>query len=258
MPLQIDVKMHYRFPVPTTVFLAIEAAATDGQQILSQNMAVGNASLNWITGDSGVGQRLWAVVPGTEMVLDYTATVDVTRTSAFLPYLPATPLHLLPYDVVPYLRPSRYCQSDKFVAFIGKRFGHLQGGAKVIAIRDWIESELTYMPGASDSDTHVLETFASRQGVCRDYAHLLCAMVRAAQIPARAVAAYSPGVTPPDFHAVAEVWLDGAWHLVDPTGMGSPEDLVIVAVGRDAYDIAFMDSQAPAELLWQSVAVNWV
>jgi len=131
----------------------------------------------------------------------------------------------------------------------------LQGGQKVAAMRKWIETNLTYVPGSSDADTNVLETFAGRQGVCRDYAHLMCTMVRAAQIPARMVAAYSPDITPPDFHAIAEVWLDGAWHMVDGTGMCSADSTAIIAVGRDAYDIAFLDSQAPAEMLYQSVFV---
>ncbi|EAQ01236.1 hypothetical protein OB2597_04510 [Pseudooceanicola batsensis HTCC2597] len=255
MRLAIDVKMHYRFPVPNTVFLALEAAETDGQILRAQSLLTGNATQYRIAGDAGVGERFWATVPGNDLVVDYAATVDITRTATPLEMLPATPVHLIPAEAAPYLRPSRYCQSDKFVAFIDKRFGHLQGGAKVAAIRDWIEENLTYVPGASDSDTNVLETFASRQGVCRDYAHLLCAMVRAAQIPARAVAAYGPDVWPQDFHAVAEVWLNGAWHLVDATGMGGPETLAVIAVGRDAYDIAFMESQAPAQLLLLQVQV---
>ena len=80
-------------------------------------------------------------------------------------------------------------------------------------------------------------------------------MVRAANIPARMVAAYGPDVTPQDFHAVGQVWLNDAWHLVDPTGMCTSDSMAVIAVGRDAYDIAFMESQAPAELLWLSVQV---
>ena len=32
------------------------------------------------------------------------------------------------------------------------------------------------------------------------------------------------GVEPQDFHAVAEVFLDGAWYLVDATGMAEADD----------------------------------
>jgi transglutaminase-like putative cysteine protease len=255
MRLNIDVTMHYGFTQANTVFLALEAAHTDGQEIAEEWITFGDATIDRITGDSGVGQRVWARVPGNEMYLTYQAKVDVTRKNVPLDSLSAVPIHQLPSEVAPYLRPSRYVQSDKFVAFVGKRFGDLSGGAKVAAIRDWIEDNLSYVPGSSDADTNVLETFAGRQGVCRDYAHLICAMVRAAQIPARMVAAYGPDVWPADFHAVAEVWLDGAWHLVDPTGMGTPDTLAKIAVGRDAYDIAFMESQAPANLIYQAVSV---
>lgn len=255
MRLSIDVRMHYRFAQPNTVTLVLEAAKTPGQYIHFEEMLLGNSTVTRIAGDCGVGERIWAQVPGSDMMLQYRADVEVTRDPVRLEALDAAPLHGIPAEAAPFIRPSRYCQSDKFVAFVGKRFGHLAGGAKVAAIRDWIEAELSYVPGSSDSDTNVLETFAGREGVCRDYVHLFCAMVRAAQIPARAVSAYGPDVSPQDFHAVAEVWLDGAWRIVDPTGMCRPETLAVVAVGRDAYDIAFMESQAPASLISQGVSV---
>ncbi|WP_342454627.1 transglutaminase-like domain-containing protein [Sphingomonas sp. H160509] len=59
------------------------------------------------------------------------------------------------------------------------------------------------------AETTALDTFASRSGVCRDYSHLLVSLARAGGIPARCVSAYAPGVDPPDFHAVAELWLAG-------------------------------------------------
>ena len=99
-------------------------------------------------------------------------------------------------------------------------------------------------------------TFAERRGVCRDYAHLLVALARAGGIPARCVSAYAPGVDPPDFHAVAELWIDGGWHLIDATGMASCADLARVAVERDATDIAFMTVFGTATLNWQNVAVT--
>jgi transglutaminase-like putative cysteine protease len=254
--IQIAVALHYRFPRPNTVFLTLEAANAKGQEIVHEDLDLGDAELYRIVGDAGVGERIWACLPGSEMILNYRALIDITRPNRALGALDAAPLHLIPGEVAPYLRPSRYCQSDKFVTFVEKRFAQFAGGRKVAAIREWIEANLTYVPGSSDADTNVLETFAGRQGVCRDYAHLMCSMVRAARIPARMVAVYSPDVTPPDFHAVAEVWLSGQWHLVDATGMGSADTMAVIAVGRDAYDVAFMDSQAPAEMLSQSINVS--
>ncbi|HBM58590.1 MAG TPA: transglutaminase [Citreicella sp.] len=258
MRIQIDVALHYRFQRSNTVFLALQAGPTEGQRLVQETLDLGTADVTRITGDAGVGERIWARVPGDEMRLSYRALLDITRRSEVLDQLQADPLHLLPGEAVPYLRPSLYCQSDKFVSFVEKRFGGLGGGAKISAMRDWIEAELAYVPGSSDASTTVLETFAGRQGVCRDYAHLMCALARAAQIPARMVAVYSPDVTPPDFHAVAQVWLRGGWHLVDATGMCRADTMAVIAVGRDAYDVAFMESQVPAEMLWQSVQVSRV
>lgn len=256
MRIMIELAMNYRFPRPNTVFFALEAAKLEGQEVLQESLDLGTAALTRIAGDSGVGERIWAQVPDCEVNLTYRALLDITRAVPRLDRLDAVPLHLIPGEVAPYLRPSRYCQSDKFVTFVQRRFGHLPGGQKVLAMRDWIETNLTYVPGSSDVDTNVLETFAGRQGVCRDYAHLMCSLVRAAGIPARMVAVYSPDVVPPDFHAVTEVWLDGRWCLVDATGMAQADSMAIIAVGRDAYDVAFMDSQEPAELLFQSVLVT--
>lgn len=256
MQIRIDVNMHYRFAQPNTLLLAFEAAKCPGQRVLEANLDFADAELHRFEGDSGIGERIWARVPGEEMILSYKALIAIDRAPFDAAALEQVRLHRIPSDVAPYLRPSRYCQSDKFTAFVAKRFGKHAGGAKVAAIRDWIEAELTYVPGASDSDTDVLETFAGREGVCRDYAHLMCSMVRAAGIPARMAAVYSPGVTPPDFHAVTEVWLSDGWHLVDATGMSSADDTALIAVGRDAYDIAFMDSEEAAELVTLSVKVE--
>ena len=136
--------------------------------------------------------------------------------------------------------PSRYCNGEPFEAFVRKTFGNLDGGAKIDSMRDWVETNLEYVSGASNGSTTAEDTFVQRRGVCRDFAHLLTAFARAAHLPARVVSVYAPGLTPPDFHAVVEVWLDGGWRLIDPTGMARPEEMAVICVGRDATDIAFM------------------
>jgi transglutaminase-like putative cysteine protease len=105
---------------------------------------------------------------------------------------------------------------------------------------DWIHDHLDYVPGSSDGRTSAVDTFVSGQGVCRDFAHLMASFARAAGIPARLVSAYAWQLDPPDFHAVVELWLDGAWRLIDATRLAPMEGLVRIAVGRDATDIAFM------------------
>jgi len=113
--IQIDVALHYRFPRPNTVFLTLEAANAKGQEIVHEDLDLGDAALYRIVGDAGVGERIWACLPGSEMILNYRALIDITRPNRALDALDAAPLHLIPGEVAPYLRPSRYCQSDKFV-----------------------------------------------------------------------------------------------------------------------------------------------
>ncbi|GAA3853818.1 transglutaminase domain-containing protein [Celeribacter arenosi] len=255
MQIQIDVAMDYALGVDPLVNLAIEVARTDGQDVISDTIAIDYCTVTRVAGEGGLGTRIWADVTSPRMVLRYQATVDVTREVSALDTLAADPRQELPGDVLSFLRPSRLIESHSFLGFVERRFGHLSGGAKIAAMRDWIEAEMEYLPGSSNATTSAIDSFASRQGVCRDYAQLMCAFARAVGIPARCVSVYGLGVDPQDFHAVAQVWLSGGWHLVDPTGMARPDHMAVIAVGRDAGDIAFMETETPADLYYQSVSV---
>ena len=254
MLVEIDVTLDYGFPDARTVALMIEAARTDGQTVLSDTINIDAVDrMHRVAGESGLGTRIIALTTAPRLTARYTATVEVTRRVADLRTLRAAALIDMPGDVQPYLRPSRYVQPEMFGGFVARRFAGLSGGGMVAAIRDFVQAEMSYMPGSSDGNTTALETFAAREGVCRDYAHLTCALARAAGIPARSVAVYGPDVSPQDFHAVAEVWLSGAWHLIDSTGMCRADGLVKIAVGRDAADIAFLDAGRDVSLITQQV-----
>jgi transglutaminase-like putative cysteine protease len=121
---------------------------------------------------------------------------------------------------------------------------------------DWIGREMAYVPGSTSGETSAADAFVARQGVCRDYAHLMASFARAAGIPARLVSGYALGLKPPDFHALVEVWLDGGWHLVDATCLAPTANVARIGVGRDATDIAFMTIFGTAELIEQSVTVT--
>jgi transglutaminase-like putative cysteine protease len=82
--------------------------------------------------------------------------------------------------------------------------------------------------------------------MCRDYAHLVVALLRAVNVPARVVSVYAPGLSPMDFHAVAEAFVDGQWQVVDGTLLAPRQSLVRIATGRDAADIAFLDNHKGA------------
>lgn len=240
MRIEIDVVLDYDLPEPHDVLLQLEVAQMADQRIIGDKLTVHSPEkLRPVEGNESVGQRTWAAGVG-QFHAHYEAIVDIERFVVPIDGLEAADPRDLPALVVPYILPSRYCESDRFEAFVGQEFSSLQGGAKIAAMRDWIAGHLRYVSGASTADTTASDTFVQRQGVCRDYAHLLATFARAATIPARVVSAYAPDVTPPDFHAVVEVWLGDSWHLIDATGMADPHEIVRIAVGRDATDIAFM------------------
>jgi transglutaminase-like putative cysteine protease len=256
MRIEIDVMLDYDLPEPHDVLLQIEVAQMADQRIIGDRLTVSSPEkLRPIEGNESVGQRTWAAAQG-RFLAQYQAIVEVDRVALPLERLTAVDPRALPALVVPYLLPSRYCASDHFEPFVQREFSAFEGGAKIVAMRDWIAGHVDYVGGVSTADTTASDTFVQRQGVCRDYAHLLATFTRAAMIPARLVSAYAPDVAPPDFHAVVEVWLDDAWHLVDATGMATPEETVRIAVGRDATDIAFMTVFGSAVFRDQRVTVT--
>ena len=255
MRLSIEILLDYDLPEPCDVLLQIEAAAMVDQRLLSGNLLVTSPEpLRAICGEDSVGQRTWAAGMG-RFVATYSASVEIARSLVALDSLAAAHPRDMPALALPYLFPSRYCESDRFEAFVHREFGKLQGGARILAMRDWIEANVDYVSGASDGNTTAADTFVRRAGVCRDFAHLMASFSRAAQIPARVVSVYAPSVSPPDFHAVVEVWMEGSWHFVDATGMAQAEEMVRICVGRDATDIAFMTVFGSATLIDQRVSV---
>ena len=259
MRFDIDVTLAYRI-ADEQVLLALEAAQTPVQRVISAQLEVAGGTVTRLAAEDGIGTWIWAHLPAGEMHLRYRATVEISRQEPALEGLQADPLDHLPAAVLSYLRPSRYCQSDLLGPFLESEFGPeftaLSGGAKIAHIRDWVGRVMTYRRGASHSGTSAMDTLESREGVCRDYAHLMITLARAADIPARIASVYAPGVSPPDFHAVAEVFLGGAWHLVDPTGMGSAKDIAIIGIGRDIGDVAFLTAFGALEMRGQSVSVR--
>jgi transglutaminase-like putative cysteine protease len=256
MRIAIDVTLDYTIDGAADVLLLVEAAKSADQRLEMQDLRVYcDAPLRAVPGEDGIGQRCWARGEGPFRA-DYRAIVEILRTPVDFATLGDTPIRAMPPETIPYLLPSRYCESDRLEGFVQQEFSGLSAGPLATALTQWVAEHLTYACGTSTGTTTALMTFAERRGVCRDYAHLLVALARAGGIPARCVSAYAPGVDPPDFHAVAELWIGGGWHLVDATRMASCADLVRVAVGRDATDIAFMTVFGTATLNRQRVSVS--
>jgi transglutaminase-like putative cysteine protease len=148
-----------------------------------------------------------------------------------------------------YLRPSRYAESDRMLPVARREFTGVRGMELVDAVAAFVHEHLRYVPGSSRFTDGSVETFLAGAGVCRDYAHLVTSMLRGLDVPARLVAVYAPGLTPMDFHAVTEAWVDGRWYVVDGTRLAPRSTLLRIATGRDAADTAFLSSYGAGILM---------
>ncbi len=256
MKLKVKAALNYDFGEPVDLMLQLEAAHIPEQNVLETNLDIGEHQyFARVPGEDLIGERIW-LRSGGQIVVNYSATIEINRVLTDYRTLEKVPMHLLPGPTVAYLNESRYCPSHKFLSFVQSEFGETQGGQKVGAMCDWIFERFAYEPGISDAYTTALDTFVERRGVCRDYAHVLITLVRAAGIPARMTSVYALGVVPQDFHAVAEVFLGGEWHIIDATGMAREADMVKICVGRDAADISFLTAYGSVKTMNQSVSVE--
>jgi hypothetical protein len=260
MRIAINCHIDYDLPGSTSVILQLEAALVPEQTIEDAFIELSPLEhFARVPAHDMVGERL-LMRATNRLIVDYRATVLVERVCADVATLPAVDLHLLPGETVQYLFGSQYCPVLPFLRFVQSEFGDTEGGARIAAIRDFVHDKLDYVPGSSDAETTALDTFVRRAGVCRDYAHMVIALARASNIPARLASVYAPGVNPPDFHAVAEVFLSGpngggSWQMVDATGMATEHSMAKIGVGRDAADVAFLTAFAPVTINAQTVEV---
>ncbi|WP_150306524.1 transglutaminase-like domain-containing protein [Planctomonas psychrotolerans] len=179
------------------------------------------------------GTRLHvADCPPGQVVVDYTVEQGG----------PLPPAEVAEIDTLRYVRPSRYCESDTLGPTARSQFSGLAGRALLEAVSSWVGQQLAYVPGSSAPTDGAVQTLLSRRGVCRDFAHLVVTLLRALDVPARLVSVYAPGLYPMDFHAVAEAYFDGEWHVIDATALAPRQSLMRIATGRDASDTAFLST----------------
>jgi transglutaminase-like putative cysteine protease len=172
------------------------------------------------------------VQPGL-LAVDYQATVEGR----------SAPPEVTAAERLIYVRPSRYAESDRLGAIAHAEFAGLSGPRDLLAaVSSWVGTQLSYVPGSSGPTDGAVQTLLRRQGVCRDYAHLVIGLLRALDVPARMAAVYAPGLQPMDFHAVAEALVDDQWRVVDATTLAPRASLVRIATGRDAADTAFLST----------------
>ncbi len=168
---------------------------------------------------------------------------------------PILPVGQLPYELLRHTLPSRYCDSDKLLNFAWNQFGHIPHGLpRVQAICDWVHNNIEYRYLSGRPDLSASEVIERRYGVCRDFAHVMIALCRTFNLPARYVTGHLPDIgfvdpgTPMDFHAYCEVYLGREWLTFDARFNTLRIGRVKVAHGADAVDGAFATIYGSATL----------
>ena len=256
MKLRVSSRLEYAFPKPCEMILQIEVAHRPGARILRERFETTPSAAIVRRDDAQGGERRIVMDVAGDVVFDYSADVDLDPVADRVGHLTAHRIADLPAEVLPYLRQSAYCPCDRYERFVERQFAGLEGGKLAAAVINWVRAELRYRHGSSNGTSTAHDTFLDREGVCRDFAHLAITLLRAGGLPARMVSAYAWKLSPPDFHAVVEVFLEDQWRLLDATGHAPVHGLVPIASGRDAADIAFMTIFGEARLISQSVTVD--
>lgn len=241
MIFSINSSLHYVVSHPASILSSITCKKTAGQSVEKERLVTSReAEVSEIELSPALSsfQSTKIKTPG-EFTLSYEAIVRTKPKEKALSAIADSEISSLPPETLPFLFPSRYCESDQFREIAGNLFGYLRGQLiQAFAVERWLRENLEYDNGASHESSSALDTFRDRAGVCRDFAHLGIALCRALTIPARYTTVYSCCLEPQDFHAVFEVFVGGRWYVLDGTELAPLNGMVRIGTGRDASDSA--------------------
>ena len=236
MERSVSARLVFKTAANTKVAMAVAVARNGGYSSFEESLSVtaggGQVPLTEVADHHGGRFHYMEFADPAEVTVEYSATVAGK----------AEPEEAELADRIRYVRPSRYAESDRLLPTAYAEFEGVQGAGLLHAVRNWVNGELRYLSGSSRGTDGAVETLLSRRGVCRDFAHLAISLLRSKDVPARLVAVYAPGLSPMDFHAVAEAYVNGAWHVIDPTGLAPRESMLRITAGRDSSDTAFLST----------------
>jgi transglutaminase-like putative cysteine protease len=257
MKFNVVAEMGYEVRSAGTLILNIHALRTPTQSVLEETFTIEPyykaEEIFAVNGENRI-IRLEITEPGNVQVT-YKATVDNAFEVKDHTGRAEIMVGKMDPQVLPFLYPSRYCQSDKLFRLANNLFGHITSPfQKVVAMTDWINKNVEYRSGFSNAQTSAYDTVTEQVGVCRDFAHLGIALCRALTIPARYFTGYAYQLVPEDFHACFEAYIGDEWILFDATKLVPLNGLIKIATGRDAADTAI--ANIFGDILFTSMRVS--
>jgi len=256
LTVRVGCRLSYETTVPTPVLFVLRPRLEGKVLVMQEKLSfgIGLPSYEFQDSHGNITYRS-TLMPGRNEIC-HDALVAVSSLPDSRDVLgPILPVGQLPFELLRYTLPSRYCDSDKLLNFAWNQFGQITHGLpRVQAICDWVHHHIEYRYLSGRSDLSASEVIERRYGVCRDFAHTAIALCRAFNLPARYVTGHLPDIgcmdpgTPMDFHAYCEVYLGQEWLTFDPRFNVPRIGRVKVAHGSDAVDSAFATIYGEANL----------
>ena len=256
--IQVGFDVVLRFPAPTPLIVTLGVDDSRAADLLEPDLLQLEPPVPlhpYVDSYGNHCQRLVAPV-GPLRLFGHGVVADAGRPDPVLPALEQRPVPELPEDTLLFLLSSRFCESDLLSPIAWSRFEGSSGGwGRVQAICDFVHQHVRFDYNRSSPTKSALQTFESREGVCRDFAHLAIALCRCMTIPARYCTGYLSHIEVPpphsamDFHAWFEAYLGDGWHVFDPRNNTPRIGRILMARGRDAADVALTTSFGPSQLV---------
>jgi transglutaminase-like putative cysteine protease len=256
MLIRIGFDIQFDLPAEAAMIAMISVHPTREWDLVESEEAVVEPKIKMDTYEDGFGNRCTRfVAPAGPLRLSSSALIrdsgwpDEANEAAH-----QTPVGALPHSVLQYLLSSRYCEVDRFVTIATELFGAIPPGwGRVEAVCKWVHNSVVFDYQKARPTKTALDVFTERTGVCRDFQHLAITFCRALNIPARYATGYLgdigiPSRGPMDFSAWFEAFLDGRWWTFDARHNTPQVGRVLMAVGRDASDVAITTSFGEATL----------
>ncbi len=258
MWLHASCVLDFNIPVATPFLLMLRPRSGRQQWIAREQyeMSPSVTAVEFTDPFGNLCQRL--VAPAGPFSIHTSVKIECAEAFDVAPGAHFVEVQKLPQETLPFLLPSRYCESDRFTELAQEIVaGQAPGYDQCTAIIGYICQKLQYTPGSGQNIISACEVNEKSQAVCRDMAHLGIACCRSLSIPARMVVGYLEGLEPMDLHAWFEAFVGGRWYTFDPTQNDRQGGRVAIAYGRDAADVAiYTQFGDPVELLSMDINVE--
>lgn len=232
---RLRMKLQFRNPTSRALkgekfFCYLPKIHGDAQQLIKTETDYGHRLVSDEIGHQILALEFDDVQPWAQAVVTVTVHVRARRSS---------PQEML-VDQGPWLRPERFIESDHLrVQELASDLRQNDDWATTRSIFEWVRSSLTYA-GYIAEDLGALYALLERRGDCTEYANLVVALARASSIPARMLGGYvvqnDAVLKPTEYHNWAEIYLGGAWRIVDAqkgAWLASPANYIAFRVYRD-------------------------